>query len=226
MKIVLENVCKSYSDAGHELQVIEHVQFTFPEAGSVAIVGRSGVGKSTLLHLLAGLDLPDSGKVMLDGIDLSTLSSEALAAFRGKNIGVVFQFSHLLPEFNAIENVAMPLVIAGESEASATRQAKTLLERVELGSRANHRPGELSGGEQQRVAIARALVAAPRIVLADEPTGNLDMETAQRVQGLLLETQRELNNVLILVTHSHDLARSMGSVVEMQPGGKLVACQI
>jgi lipoprotein-releasing system ATP-binding protein len=222
MRIILQNLTKSYRDADRELTVINQVNFSFPESGSVAIIGRSGIGKSTLLHLLGGLDMPSSGYVSYGDAELSSMSSDARAAFRARNIGFIFQFHHLLPEFSALENVAMPLTIGGVSDAEALELSAGLLKRLGLSSREGHLPSQLSGGEQQRVAIARALVARPRVVLADEPTGNLDVRTAQEVQEIVLEMNRELKNVLIIVTHNNELARSMDLVVEMMPGGALV----
>jgi lipoprotein-releasing system ATP-binding protein len=222
MRIILQNLTKSYRDADRELTVINQVNVSFPESGSVAIIGRSGIGKSTLLHLLGGLDMPSSGYVSYGDAELSSMSSDARAAFRARNIGFIFQFHHLLPEFSALENVAMPLTIGGVSDAEALELSAGLLKRLGLSSREGHLPSQLSGGEQQRVAIARALVARPRVVLADEPTGNLDVRTAQEVQEIVLEMNRELKNVLIIVTHNNELARSMDLVVEMMPGGALV----
>jgi len=225
MQIRLENLTKKYRDADRELTVIKDLSFTFPAKGSVAIIGRSGIGKSTLMHLLGGLDVPSHGHVLYDGKVVSELSSDERAAFRAKQVGFIFQFHHLLPEFSALENVAMPLTIAGVPDSEAFDVSAALLNRMGLTSRVSHRPSQLSGGEQQRVAIARALVAKPRVVLADEPTGNLDVATAAEVQSVVLELNRELENTLIVVTHNHELARSMDSVVEMQPGGELVVVQ-
>jgi lipoprotein-releasing system ATP-binding protein len=159
--------------------------------------------------------------VWYDSVDLAGLSGDELSAFRGQHVGFIFQFHHLLPEFSALENVALPLIIAGTSERVATERARAMLARVRLEDRCEHRPGQLSGGEQQRVAIARALVGEPAVVLADEPTGNLDVATAGAVQELLLTMNRELGNLLVVVTHSADLARSLDRTVEMQPGGAL-----
>ena len=221
MKITLTQIGKAYRDANKRLTVIEGLSYQFPAQGSVAIIGRSGIGKSTLLHLIGGLDLPSTGAISFDQQRLDAMSLDQLSAFRGKHIGFVFQSHHLLPEFSALENVAMPLVIMGEDSEAAEERAEDLLERVGLSERMHHRPAELSGGEQQRVAIARAVVAGPDVVLADEPTGNLDPVNAQGVQDLLLEVNRELNNVLIVVTHSRELAAAMDIVLEMQPGGAL-----
>jgi lipoprotein-releasing system ATP-binding protein len=174
------------------------------------------------MHLLGGLDVPSHGRVTYDDQPISDLSSDERAAFRARKVGFIFQFHHLLPEFSALENVAMPLVIGGVSDEEALDVSAHLLGRMGLASRVGHRPSQLSGGEQQRVAIARALVAKPRVVLADEPTGNLDVTTAMEVQSVVLELNRELQNTLIVVTHNHELARSMDLVVEMMPGGQLV----
>lgn len=224
MAIELRNLTKSYRDADRELTVISNLSYTFPEQGTVAIVGRSGSGKSTLLHLLGGLDAPTSGAVYVDGSNFSALSVDARAAVRATRIGFVFQFHHLLPEFSAVENVAMPLIIAGREERDALVAAQDLLASVGLGDRGHHRPGQLSGGEQQRVAIARALVVRPQLVLADEPTGNLDVETAADVQKLLMDAGKESGRLVVIVTHNLELAASMDCVLEMAPGGQLQRC--
>ncbi len=222
LKLEILNLRKSFVDADRRLSVIEGLNYTFPEIASVAIVGRSGVGKSTLLHLLAGLDTPDSGEVTFNGTDITKLSSEDLSSFRCKNIGFIFQFHHLLSDFTALENVAMPLIIQGESEEDAQQKALSILTRVGLKDRVDHGPGELSGGEQQRVAIARAVVSNPRVLLADEPTGNLDVSTADDVGRILLDVQREKKILLIIVTHSYQLAKQMDVILEMMPGGNLM----
>jgi lipoprotein-releasing system ATP-binding protein len=221
MHIRVQGLTKSYKDADRDLTVIKDLTFSFPEHGSVAIIGRSGIGKSTLMHLLGGLDIPTSGTVLYDDMPISSLSSDDRAALRAKKVGFIFQSHHLLPEFSALENVAMPLIISGVEDSEALDIASGLLNRMGLESRVGHRPSQLSGGEQQRVSIARALACKPRVVLADEPTGNLDVNTASDVQRILLELNRELKNTLIIVTHSHELARSMDLVVEMSPGGEL-----
>jgi lipoprotein-releasing system ATP-binding protein len=226
MRIEIRNLTKRYQDADRTLTVIEGVSFSFPESGSVAILGRSGIGKSTLLHLLGGLDVPSEGTVRYGDTVVSALSPDDRAAFRARRVGFIFQFHHLLPEFSALENVAMPLVIAAEEPRIAEQRAAALLERVGLRDRMHHLPSQLSGGEQQRVAIARALVTEPEVVLADEPTGNLDVNTAAQVQDLLIEMNRQQKNTLIVVTHSYDLARTLGMAVEMLPGGRLVSCDL
>jgi lipoprotein-releasing system ATP-binding protein len=225
MRIEVENLTKRYRDADRELAVIESLTCSFPDKGSVAIIGRSGTGKSTLMHLLGALDSPTSGNVRYDGKAISALSSDERAAFRAKHIGFIFQFHHLLPEFTALENVALPLVMGGVAEEEANDRSRELLTRVGLADRVTHLPSQLSGGEQQRVAIARALVARPAVILADEPTGNLDLATASEVQKLLLTMNREQGSTLIIVTHNHELARSLDMVFEMHPGGVLVGLQ-
>ena len=203
--------------------MINDLTFAFPDRGSVAIIGRSGTGKSTLMHLLGALDSPTSGTVRYGDVLVSSLSSDERAAFRAHNIGFIFQFHHLLPEFNARENVALPLIMNGVSDSEAQQSATELLEKVGLSQRVTHLPSQLSGGEQQRVAIARALVARPKVILADEPTGNLDIVTASEIQQLLLNINREYQSTLIIVTHNHELARSLDVVVEMLPGGALIS---
>jgi lipoprotein-releasing system ATP-binding protein len=193
----------------------------FPSRSSVAIVGKSGIGKSTLLHLLGGLDRPSGGSILYDGLDIAGLSGDDLSAFRGRRVGFIFQFHHLLPEFTARENVAMPLVIAGLPERDANERAQAMIARVGLSDRADHLPGQLSGGEQQRVAIARAVVGNPAVVLADEPTGSLDVHTARGVRELLAEIHQESESTLVAVTHSMEFARTMDLVMEMAPGGAL-----
>jgi lipoprotein-releasing system ATP-binding protein len=223
MHVEIQQLTKRYNDAGRLLTVIDNLSFSFPESGSVAIIGRSGIGKSTLMHLLGGLDTPTSGTVSYGEHVVSAMDSDQRAAFRGQHVGFIFQFHHLLPEFSALENVAMPLIISGVHESPARERSAELLTRMGLSQRMGHLPSQLSGGEQQRVAISRALVTRPQVILADEPTGNLDVNTAAEVQQLLLELNREQRNTLIIVTHSRELARSLDVVVEMLPGGALVS---
>ena len=200
---------KEFTDGPRTVRVLSGVDFGIAAGETVAIVGESGVGKSTLLHLLGGLERPTAGSVTIGGVDLASQGDRELAHFRNREIGFVFQFHHLLPDFTALENVAMPALIAGEPAGRAQEQAAELLERVGLGERMTHRPGELSGGEQQRVAVARAVVRKPGLVLADEPTGNLDPDTGDEVERLLLDLNRENGTTCIVVTHSDRLARAM-----------------
>lgn len=197
---------KSYPWGRGRLEVLRGVDLELRPAEFVALLGASGSGKSTLLHLLAGLDAPDSGQVLLDGQDLFALDGPGRARVRGERIGFVFQFPHLLGELSALENVALPLWMAGWGRAEALRQARALLGRVGLADRLAHRPSELSGGEQQRVAIARALIRRPALLLADEPTGNLDVQTAREVLALLDELRREFGTALLLATHDPEVA--------------------
>jgi len=205
----VEGLVKHYDDAGRTVRVLGGVDFEIARGETIAIVGESGVGKSTLLHLLGALDRPTSGSVRYGDRDLATMDGNALARFRNREIGFVFQFHHLLADFTAEENVMMPALVAGQSFDAARGQARAILERVGLGHRIEHKPGELSGGEQQRVSVARAVVLDPRVLLADEPTGNLDPVTGGDVQRLLLEINQERRVALVIVTHNPDLARSL-----------------
>ena len=209
---------KVYRGVGEEVVVFQNLNFTLQQGEMVAIVGASGAGKSTLLHLLGGLDQPTSGTVVLDDFDMFKNGELQLAALRNSRIGFVFQFHHLLPEFSALENVMMPLLIGGAGRAEAAKRAQELLERVGLGKRIAHRPGELSGGERQRVALARALVAAPTLLLADEPTGNLDHRTGQEVFALLRELHATEHLTSIIVTHNEQLAATCDRVLHLANG--------
>ena len=221
MTTVLESrgVTKRYIGGdGVALDVLRGVDLRVESGEMLAIIGESGSGKSTLLHILGGLDRPTSGDVLLSDRLLSDRSDEELAAVRNRGVGFVFQFHHLLREFSALENVAMPLRIAGESPAVAEARATSLLERVGLGGRLHHRPGELSGGEQQRTAVARALAASPGVVLADEPSGNLDLANGERLHDLLAEVVRDLGVGMVVVTHNISLADRARAVYQLKEG--------
>ncbi len=198
--------CREISKSYGSLQVLKGISFDIQEGEFITILGKSGAGKSTLLHLIGTLDNSDHGTIMFDGLDLSKLSKSKLDEFRNQQIGFVFQFHHLLPEFTATENVSLAAMIGGDSAQLAKKKANDLLIRLGLGERLTHKPGQLSGGEQQRVAIARALVNEPRMILADEPTGNLDTQTSREIHDLIKELQQELNLTFIIVTHNTELA--------------------
>jgi lipoprotein-releasing system ATP-binding protein len=206
---------------GRPLQILSGVDLEVGRGEFVAIVGESGAGKSTLLHLLGALDRPTDGSITLDGLAYETASTEALDEFRNRRIGFVFQFHHLLRDFSALENVSMPLRIAGVAEADALQRAETLLRQVGLGERLSHRPQQLSGGEQQRVAVARALANDPRLVLADEPSGNLDLVQAERLHDLLATLARDFETALVVVTHNRQLALRADRILSVE-GGRLV----
>lgn len=212
------NLHKSFETGSEILHVLKGVDLKITQGEMVAIVGNSGAGKSTLLHILGALDRPTSGEVLYRGFDIFSLSEEQLAEFRNKNIGFVFQFHHLLPEFNTLENVMMPLLIRGTAPDLAAEKAFKLLSEVGLEDRLEHKPGELSGGEQQRVAIARAIVTEPMIVLADEPTGNLDMKTASLVGELLKYLNEEKGISFVIVTHNEKLAKLAQRVIKLIDG--------
>ena len=214
-----EEVRKSYIDGSRVVEVLRGVDLELTAGENIAIIGASGSGKSTLLNLLAGLDLVTDGRVLLAGQDLATLSEAKLARWRNANLGFVYQFHHLLPEFDALENVAMPQLIGGVGRRQALEKAASLLSRVGLEDRLTHRPGQLSGGERQRVAIARSLINEPRCVLMDEPTGNLDPDAAAQVLELM-ETLRENDSAFVVVTHDVSVAQRMGRVLELR-GGRL-----
>jgi lipoprotein-releasing system ATP-binding protein len=201
-----------------DVDVLKGVDLAISAGERVAIMGVSGSGKSTLMHLLGGLDKPTSGEVILDGVNINQISTTKLAQLRNKSLGFIYQSHHLLGEFTVLENAAMPLLIAGLAVKEAKTRAIALLERVGLGHRIEHKPSELSGGERQRAAIARALINKPSVILADEPTGNLDTKTADSVYQLMLELNQELNISFLVVTHDHELAGRMGKVLHMEDG--------
>ena len=208
---------KSYGD-GRRIDVLTNLDLTVEAGETVAIIGQSGVGKSTLLHILGTLDHPSAGRVLFDGVELFGLSEREQALFRNRELGFIFQFHHLLPDFTALENVMMPALIHGTGAAEAEVRARDVLARVGLRDRLTHKPGELSGGEQQRVAVARAVAQSPRVILADEPTGNLDPETGAEVHALLLELNRDHNMTLVIVTHNEQLSRLVHRTLRLQHG--------
>lgn len=219
--VVLEakNVIKTFNEGKNSVQVLKDLSLQIHAGEFVAIVGASGSGKSTLLHVLGGLDLPTSGEVELNGSRFDALNETQRGYLRNQNLGFVYQFHHLLPEFTALENVAMPLMLRqGTSFAQVKTEAIFLLERVGLSHRLTHKPGELSGGERQRVALARALVTKPKVMLADEPTGNLDRKTATGIFELLNELRREFNMAMLIVTHDEALAQSADRILHMEDG--------
>lgn len=207
--ISVTKLARSFIQGKNTLNILKDIDLEVNAGEQVAIIGASGTGKSTLLHLLGGLDLPTRGHVSIAGVDLATLDEAGRARLRNKNLGFVYQFHHLLPEFTALENVAMPLLISKANPADSLDRASELLDAVGLSARVTHKPSELSGGERQRTAIARAMATSPACVLADEPTGNLDRNTAAEVFELMKRTNQQLNSALVIVTHDMDIARQM-----------------
>ena len=216
--LACEAVCKNYYDGQLNVQVLDNLTLQVEKGRSIGIVGASGSGKSTLLHILGGLDKPTSGRVSLMGQDLSQLSQKQLSGLRNQHLGFVYQFHHLLPEFSALENVMMPLLIGKRPKEQARERALLMLEKVGLKNRVLHRPGELSGGERQRAAIARALVTDPACLLADEPTGNLDRKNALNILDMMIELKQELGTALVVVTHDDEMAARFDRVLNMTDG--------
>ncbi len=217
----MQKLFKSYGNGTKRVEVLKGVDLTFSQSEKVAIVGASGVGKTTLLHVLGTLDRPTSGKILYEGKDIYTLNAKSLALFRNREIGFVFQFHHLLPEFNALENTMMPCLIQGIPKEESVSRAEAILTLVGLKERLSHKPGELSGGEQQRVAVARALVLEPKVLLADEPTGNLDTKTGESVFDLLQELNQIKGVTLIVVTHNLRLAEKLSRQIQLIDGKAL-----
>lgn len=209
---------KTFQEGKLSVDVLKNIDFTVAKGEQIAIVGTSGSGKSTLLHILGGLSQPTTGSVYIDGEDINSLSQTARGNLRNSALGFVYQFHHLLPEFTALENVAMPLLIRKQDDKEAFQKAQEILNRVGLGNRVEHKPSELSGGERQRAAIARALVTKPKCIMADEPTGNLDGKTAESIHDLMLELNQEVGTSLIVVTHDMELAHRIGNIVQIDSG--------
>ena len=220
--IDVQGLSKDYQDGVKQVRVLKQLNLKVSSGELLAIIGQSGSGKSTLLHVLGGLDVPSEGRVEIIDTDIHSLSAKQQGLFRNKHLGFVYQFHHLLPEFTALENVAMPLLIAGKSVAKATDKAKQLIDAVGLLDRMEHKPGELSGGEKQRISLARALVTEPDCVLADEPTGNLDKKTADATFELMLKLNKEMNTSFVIVTHDQLLASKMHRTLVLEQG-KLIA---
>ncbi len=212
--VEVQQLIKSYGS----LTVLKGIDLKVPAQEVLSIIGPSGAGKSTLLHLIGTLDRPESGRVFIDGVDVLALNSNALAKFRNLNIGFVFQFHHLLPEFTALENISLPAMVAGKSKKEALLRASELLEYMGLSDRASHKPSELSGGEQQRVSVARALVNNPKLILADEPSGNLDAENAKKLHQLFFDLRDQFGQTFVIVTHNEGLANLSDRKIVMVDG--------
>jgi lipoprotein-releasing system ATP-binding protein len=216
--ISAQQLAKTFVEGELQTHVLENINLTVNKGDRLAIVGSSGSGKSTLLHILGGLDSPSRGQVLINGQDIHSLSNKAASQLRNQQLGFVYQFHHLLLEFTAVENVAMPLIIGGQSPVQAQYKSRQLLEKVGLGHRLQHKPSELSGGERQRAALARALITEPTCLLADEPTGNLDHRTAQSIFDLILQLNADLGTALVIVTHDTELAAKMDRVMTLMDG--------
>ena len=216
--LICHSIVRQFREGDSTLEVLSGVELVVRESERLAIIGTSGSGKTTLLQIMGGLDDPSSGEVLVNGQSIANIDEKAKSALRNQFIGFVYQFHHLLPEFSAQENVAMPLLIRRLKKDDAMQQAAQLLERVGLGQRLDHKPGELSGGERQRAAVARALITRPKLVLADEPTGNLDAGNGEHVLNLMLELNQELNTSLVIVTHDHSIAGQMDRVLVLEDG--------
>jgi lipoprotein-releasing system ATP-binding protein len=216
--ISCQNISKRFKEGKLDVEVLRGITLDIHAGEKIAIVGSSGSGKSTLLHILGGLDLPSEGNVQILDQDIAKMSDTERGRLRNKSLGFIYQFHHLLPEFTALENVAMPLLIGGAKVADATTKASDILDKVGLGQRLNHKPGQLSGGERQRAAIARALVTRPQAVLADEPTGNLDRKNAEQAIELIIDLNREYGTSLVIVTHDLKIAERMSSIYTLEDG--------
>ncbi len=221
--IQVRNLKKTFIKDGNRIEVLRGLDLKIEDGDSLAILGVSGAGKTTFVHILGTLDHPTSGEVLFNGLDVFNWPEKKLASFRNRTIGFVFQFHNLLPEFSSLENTMMPALISGMPRRNALERAETLLHDVGLGDRMTHKPSELSGGEQQRVAVARALVMEPEILLADEPTGNLDTETGRKIEDILLELNRQKGITLIVVTHNQSLAGRMSRSIGLRDG-EIVTC--
>ncbi|MDR2972287.1 MAG: ABC transporter ATP-binding protein [Bacteroidales bacterium] len=212
--IKINNIEKSYGS----LKVLKGIDLEISAGEVISICGTSGAGKSTLLHIIGTLDKPDNGNILFDNISIHSLNDHELSIFRNRNIGFVFQFHHLLPEFNTLENVALPSMIAGESKKTAHEKAQKMLQLMNLSERFFHKPAQLSGGEQQRVAVARALINNPKVVLADEPSGNLDTENGRNLHKLFFELRKKLNKTFVIVTHNEELAKLSDRIITIRDG--------